>query len=128
MASQDSSVKEIEIDLQKYWRVLKRRWLIALTVFGLTTTAAVGVGITQKPEYQAESKLLFELSNQASALVGLEGGNRELRALTNLDNPLDTQIEVFRSIPLVQKVIETLKLQDDEGELLQPEETRRPKH
>ncbi|MDV3347643.1 polysaccharide biosynthesis tyrosine autokinase [Leptolyngbyaceae cyanobacterium CCMR0082] len=122
MASQDNSVKEIEIDLQKYWRVLKRRWLIALTVFGLTTTAAVGVGITQKPEYQAESKLLFELSNQASALVGLEGGNRELRALTNLDNPLDTQIEVFRSIPLVQKVIETLKLQDDEGELLQPED------
>ena len=122
MASQDNSVKEIEIDLQKYWRVLKRRWLIALTVFGLTTTAAVGVGITQKPEYEAEAKLLFELSNQASSLVGFEGGTRELRALTNLDNPLDTQIEVFQSIPLVKQVIETLKLQDDDGELLTPEE------
>ncbi|MGD1951838.1 MAG: GumC family protein [Leptolyngbyaceae cyanobacterium] len=122
MASQDNSVKEIEIDLQKYWRVLQRRWLIALTVFGLTTTAAVGAGITQKPEYEAQSKLLFELSNQASSLVGFEGGARELRALTNLDNPLDTQIEVFQSIPLVQQVIETLKLQDDDGELLSPEE------
>ncbi|MEM1252267.1 MAG: polysaccharide biosynthesis tyrosine autokinase [Cyanobacteria bacterium P01_H01_bin.21] len=122
MASQDNSVKEIEIDLQKYWRVLQRRWLIALTVFGLTTTAAVGAGITQKPEYEAESKLLFELSNQASSLVGFEGGARELRALTNLDNPLDTQIEVFQSIPLVQQVIETLKLQDDDGELLSPED------
>ena len=122
MASQDNSVKEIEIDLQKYWRVLQRRWLIALTVFGLTTTAAVGVGITQKPEYEAESKLLFELSNQASSLVGFEGGARELRALTNLDNPLDTQIEVFQSIPLVQQVIETLKLQDDDGELLSPDD------
>lgn len=118
MASQDNSVKEIELDLQKYWRVLKRRWLIALTIFGLTTTAAVGVGITQKPKFEAESKLLFELSNQTSSLVGFE---RELKALTNLDNPLDTQIEVFQSTPLVQKVIEKLKLQDDEGELLSPE-------
>ncbi|MEM8613740.1 MAG: polysaccharide biosynthesis tyrosine autokinase [Cyanobacteria bacterium P01_H01_bin.105] len=122
MASQDNSVKEIEIDLQKYWRVLQRRWLIALTVFGLTTTAAIGVGIVQKPEYEAESKLLFELSNQTSSLVGFEGGTRELRALTNLDNPLDTQIEVFQSIPLVQQVIEKLKLQDDEGELLEPDD------
>ena len=125
MASQENSVKEVEIDLQKYWRVLKRRWLIALTIFGLTTTAAVGVGITQKPEYEAEAKLLFELSNQTSSLVGFEGGTRELRALTNLDNPLDTQIEVFGSIPLVQQVIEQLKLQNDEGELLQPDELLR---
>ena len=120
MASKASSVPEIEIDLHKYWLVLKRRWLIALTVFGLTATAAVGVGITQKPEYEAESKLLFEISNQTSSLVGLQGSDRELKALTNLDNPLDTQIEVFRSTPIAQQVISTLQLKDDEGEPLDP--------
>ncbi|MBT9311116.1 GumC family protein [Leptothoe kymatousa] len=122
MASKDNSVPEIEIDLNKYWLVLKRRWLILFTVFGLTTAAAVGVGVTQDSKYKAEAKLLFELSNQASSLVGLEGANRELRALTNLDNPLDTQIEVFRSVPIAQEVIEKLNLEDDEGETLSPED------
>lgn len=120
MASKDNSVQEIEIDLYKYWLVIKRRWLIALTVFGLTATAAVAVGITQKPEYEAESKLLFEASNQTSSLVGLQGADRELKALTNLDNPLDTQIEVFRSTPITQKVIETLQLKDEDGAELDP--------
>ncbi|MEA5462817.1 Wzz/FepE/Etk N-terminal domain-containing protein, partial [Leptothoe sp. PORK10 BA2] len=104
MASKDNSVQEIEIDLHKYWLVIQRRWLIVLTVFGLTATGAVALGLTQEPKYEAESKLLFEASNQTSSLVGLEGADRELKALTNLDNPLDTQIEVFRSTPIVQKV------------------------
>lgn len=122
MASKDNSVQEIEIDLHKYWLVLKRRWLIALAVFGLATTAAVGVGINQEPEYEAESRLLFELSNQASSLVGLEGGNRELTALTKLNNPLDTQVEVFRSVPIAQQVISKLNLKDDEGVTLEPDD------
>ncbi|MEM6253486.1 MAG: polysaccharide biosynthesis tyrosine autokinase [Cyanobacteria bacterium P01_D01_bin.156] len=122
MASKDNSIPEIEIDIHKYLQVLKRRWLILFTVFGLATSAAVGVGITQEEEYQAEAKLLFELSNQTSSLVGLEGASRELRALTNIDNPLDTQIEVFRSVPIAQEVIEKLGLTDDDGEPLTPED------
>lgn len=122
MASKENSVPEIEIDLYKYWLVLKRRWLVLFTVFGLTASAAVGLGLTQDSRYKAEAKLLFELSNQASSLVGLEGGDRELRALTNIDNPLDTQIEVFRSIPIAQEVIDKLNLKDDVGEPLAPED------
>ena len=125
MASKDNSVPEIEINLYKYWLVLKRRWLVLFTVFGLTASAAVAMGITQESEYKAEAKLLFELSNQASSLVGLEGANRELRALTNIDNPLDTQIEVFRSIPIAQEVIDKLNLEDDNGEPVAPEDLLR---
>lgn len=121
MASKDYVVKEVEIDLQSYWLVLKRRWLIALAVAAITTASAVAVATMQKKMYKAQAKLLFSSSSQASSLVGLEGSPRELKALTNRDDPLDTQVEVFRSIPIAEQVIQRLQLKDDEGNLLEPE-------
>ncbi|MEL7141270.1 MAG: polysaccharide biosynthesis tyrosine autokinase [Cyanobacteria bacterium J06643_4] len=113
-------VKEIEIDLHKYWLVLKRRWLLIATVCGLTTALSAVAAHQQSPEYQAELKLLFE-SNRQDALVGLEE-TTELRAVTKQANPLDTQVEIIRSIPTAQIAIQRLKLKDIEGELLDPVE------
>ncbi|MEO0455213.1 MAG: polysaccharide biosynthesis tyrosine autokinase [Cyanobacteria bacterium P01_A01_bin.114] len=119
MASKDYFVKEIEIDLQKYWQVLKRRWLLAVAVCGVTTALAAFAVNSKKPVYEAQAKLLFE-ANQASSLVGLEGASRELKALTSRDDPLDTQVEIFRSIPIAEQVIEKLQMRTSEGDLIQP--------
>lgn len=118
----DYSVKEIdiEINLAKYFLVLKRRWPIVLAVTCLTTSLAALFSSSQEPLYQAESKLLFESSSQASSIVGLEGASRELKALTSRDDPLDTQVEIFKSLPIAKKVIEELQLKDSEDELIKP--------
>jgi polysaccharide biosynthesis transport protein len=122
MTSQDYFVKEADIDLKKYWSVLQRRWLTALTVSGLTMALATVAANAKKDLYEAQAKLLFESSSQASSLVGLEGGDKELKSLTSRDTPLDTQVEVFRSVPIAEQVIKELSLKDSEGGLLEPED------
>ncbi len=107
--------KELEIDFQKYWLVLKRHWLLALTVFGLTTAAAAFLGSTQEARYKAESKLLFESSEPVTAIVGLGAGEGNLTPLTSQSNPLDTQVEIFLSKPIAEKVITQLQIKDSEG-------------
>ena len=124
MTSNSYAVKEIDIDLQKYGLVLKRRWPIALAVCLLTTALAALYANSKEDTYQAGAKLLIEGSNQVSEIIGLKGSDRELKALTSQNNPLDTQAEIFRSIPVAQKVIDQLDIRNSRGELIDPESLR----
>lgn len=46
--------KEIDvIDLQVYWLILKRRWLVILLVMASVLGAATSYTYSQKPVYQA---------------------------------------------------------------------------
>jgi capsular exopolysaccharide synthesis family protein len=106
------------VDLQQYWLILKRRWLVTATmigsVFGITALAS----FTQKPVYEAQGKLLLKQQSGASSLTGLSEKVGELSGLTNLSNPLETEAEVIRSNPLVQKTIDKLQLKDKQGQPL----------
>lgn len=110
-----------EIDFQKYWLVLKRRWLPALGVFGLVLSFASLYALSRKPVYEAEGRLLFK-SNRTSSLTGLAEEIGRLEALGFNNNPLDTQAEIVRSTPVLQQTINSLSLRNDEGELLRPQE------
>ena len=114
--------KELEIDFQKYWLVVKRHWLLALAICGLSTAAAAFLGSTQEDRYKAEAKLLFESSEPVNALVGFDTGEGNIRPLTNQSNPLDTQVEIFLSKPIAERVISQLKIKDGEGVLLEPQD------
>jgi polysaccharide biosynthesis transport protein len=109
-----------EIDVQRYWLILKRRWMPATAIFGTTLVLTAAFVLCQKPAYKAEGKLLFTAS-RTSSLTGLGEGMGKLEALGSQNNPSDTQAEVVRSIPIIQETIETLNLRDDEGALLQPD-------
>lgn len=127
----DAKDYQEEIDLQKYWLVLKRRWLPASIAF--TSVLALGgiLAFLQKPTYQAEGKLLFQ-SNRTLSLTGLlrgsndNGGVGDLGRLEALDpnknNPLDTQAEILRSLPIVQETIKALHLKDKTGKDLESED------
>lgn len=119
MTSKDYFAKEVEIDLHKYWLVLKRRWFVALAVCGLTTALSAAVVNSKTPLYSAQAQLLFESSAEQS-LLGLEGAPRGLKALTSQDDPLDTQVVIFRSAPIAQKVVEALDLRDASGAYVSP--------
>ena len=121
MTSKNYAARELDVDLAKYALVLKRRWPIALFVCLLATGLSALYASFLTDLYEAEGKLLVKGSDRGSELVGLEDGDRELKALTSQNNPLDTQVEIFRSIPIASRVIQRLNIRNGEGQPLDPE-------
>ncbi|HEY9905969.1 MAG TPA: polysaccharide biosynthesis tyrosine autokinase [Candidatus Sericytochromatia bacterium] len=107
----ESKEPSLEIDLKQYWLPLKRRWLPAMGVFGVVVGLTALIAIKQKTVYQAEAKLWFQTS-RSPVLTGLakDIDIGRLEALTLQNNPLDTQAEIVRSIPVLQEVVDSLKL------------------
>lgn len=112
-----------EVDLQKYWLVIKRRWMPATAVFGLTVALASIYALMQKPLYEAEARLLFKI-NRAPSLTGLAEDIDEIGSLETLggnrDNPLDTQAQIVVSDPIIEQTIQELDLRDASGNLMEP--------
>lgn len=106
-----------EIDLQKYWLVLKRRWLPSISVFSTVLILTCLYAFTREANYEAAGRLMFR-TNRAASLTGVGGEIGRLEALGFQNNPLDTQAEIVQSVPVLQKTIQALDLKDDEGELL----------
>ncbi|MEC4812618.1 MAG: polysaccharide biosynthesis tyrosine autokinase [Scytonema sp. PMC 1069.18] len=117
---ENSKAYQEEIDVQKYWLVIKRRWAIIAGVM----VASVGLsGFTiflQKPVYKASGMLLFQ-SDRITSLTKAGGKVGDLESLMREGNPLDTQAVIVKSQPILRKVISNLKLKDKEGNLLDPE-------
>jgi polysaccharide biosynthesis transport protein len=109
-----------EFDLQKYWLVLRRRWLVVSGVFASAVVLSTLAASTQRPTYQANGKLLFQ-SSRSTSLTGVGERIGELESLKREGNPLDTQAEVVKSLPILQEVITSLNLKDQQGHPLNPE-------
>jgi polysaccharide biosynthesis transport protein len=113
---QDSSV-----DIQQYWLILKRRWLVVSIVFASVFGLTAFVTYSTKPVYQSEGKLVFTKKDGSSSLTSLSAKVGELGGLTNLSNPVDTEAEIIRSYPIIIQTITSLNLKNDEGEQLSPD-------
>ncbi|WP_036477072.1 polysaccharide biosynthesis tyrosine autokinase [Myxosarcina sp. GI1] len=105
------------IDFQKYWLVLKRRWIPAAAIFGGVVGLSILYALSLAPVYQAEARLLIK-ADRSAKLTGLENGTGEIEGLTTDSNPLATEAQIIQSRPIVDKLIEELNLKDDEGEPL----------
>ncbi len=112
-----------EIDLQKHWLVVKRRWLPAIGIFGAVTSVAALAASNLAPTYQATGKLMLK-ADRTSSLTGLAGEDQigRIDALTQRSEPVNTQAEVIRSLPIAQSTIKTLNLKDQDGQPLEPRE------
>ncbi len=110
-----------EIDLRKYWLVLKRRWLPAFTICFLVCGGASLAAFLTPNVYQAEGKIQFK-SDRAPRLTGISEDLGEVeKPLSMAGDPLETQVEVVRSSSVLQNVVQTLKLRDDDGDFLKVE-------
>ncbi|MBW4670969.1 MAG: polysaccharide biosynthesis tyrosine autokinase [Cyanomargarita calcarea GSE-NOS-MK-12-04C] len=105
----------IDIDFQKIWCVIKRRWLPAVGVFISSVAVFVVLASLQKAGYEAAGKILVKKINQTSALTGLGEQVGQLEGLDIKSSPISTEIEVMRSIPLLEKTIAILNLKDKKG-------------
>jgi polysaccharide biosynthesis transport protein len=99
-----------EIDLQKYWLVLKRRWLVCLGVFGAISGLLCFATLSRQPVYEASGRLLIK-TERAVSLVGLDPnlGQIESVGASLTKDPLNTQAEIIRSLPILSRTLEVLE-------------------
>jgi len=114
------STESINIDLQQVWLIIKRRWLPAAVVFSSVAGLAAVHTFLQKPVYEAEGKLLLKKIDANSSLTKSGEQIGELNSLTSGSNPLNTETEIIRSLPIVQGTIASLNLSDKQGDRLKP--------
>ncbi len=109
-----------EVDIQQYWLIIKRRWLFIVAAMLGSVGLSWFVIVQQKPQYQANGLLLFK-SDRISSLTKAGEKIGDLESLMREGNPLETQAVVIQSEPILQEVIETLNLKDEDGKPLEPE-------
>lgn len=109
-------------DFQQYWLILKRRWLLIAVVTGSVFALSALVALRQKPIYEAEGKLLFNKTDRVSSLTNPSASVGELSGVTELSSPLDTEAEIIRSNPIINKTITNLSLTDKKGTPLEIDE------
>lgn len=115
------SREAIDLDLQKLWLLLKRRWLPAVGVFSCVVAFSAVLASLPKPVYEAQGKLLLKKLNQTSSLTGLDQQIGALDSIAEKSNPVNTEIEIIRSVSFVQKTITALNLKDEQDAPLKPE-------
>jgi capsular exopolysaccharide synthesis family protein len=108
-----------QIDFQKYWLVLRRRWLPATGVLGIIVGLATLAAFSQKPVYEAEGKLLFK-QDTTSSLTGLKNDIGEVVRIGDKSDPLTTEVEIILSTPVLQQTLNELGLRDEKGKPLDP--------
>ncbi|MCL6752169.1 polysaccharide biosynthesis tyrosine autokinase [Nostoc sp. CCCryo 231-06] len=106
-----------EVNIQKYLEVIQRRWLPLVGIFGITVTLGCLYAFSLKPSYKAEGSLMIK-TNRSSSLTGLSEDIGRLEALNVNDNPLETQVRVIGSNPVIEKTINSLNLKDSKDKLL----------
>lgn len=113
------SLDSLEIDLQQYWLILKRRWLPALSAFSTVLALAVVFSALQKPTYQAKGKLLLK-ADQTSLFTGVGTELGKFSPLTLQSSPLKTETEVLLSMPLIENTVARLKANNQNNQALSP--------
>ena len=105
-----------QIDLQRYWLVLKRRWLPASALALLCIVGAGFLAMRQKGGYQASGQVFIQRDRTAS----LTGIGQELSTPETLGreaNVLATQSQLIQSTQLLETVVESLDLRNENGSL-----------
>ncbi|MEH2350055.1 MAG: polysaccharide biosynthesis tyrosine autokinase [Nostoc sp.] len=106
-----------EVNIQKYLEVIQRRWLPLVGIFSIAVTLGCLYAFSLKPSYKAEGSLMIK-TNRSSSLTGVSEDIGRLEALNLNDNPLETQVRVIGSNPVIGKTINSLQLKDSKGKLL----------
>jgi polysaccharide biosynthesis transport protein len=112
-------------EITRYSLILKRRWLPAALVLALTTGLAAFYSMGQPPIYQSKSQVQIKKSTKSS---GFLEGLSKLESLTSgggdggVANPMSTQVEVIKSLPIVQDTINSLQMKNRKGYPMSPDE------
>ncbi|MEC4813703.1 MAG: polysaccharide biosynthesis tyrosine autokinase [Scytonema sp. PMC 1069.18] len=108
---------------EKYWQLLKRRWLPAISIFLPVFLFSLVTSTLKKPSYVAEGTLQFQRTNTISSLTGVGAEIGKLEPLVeDKGSPIYTEAEVIRSLPIVEKTIKRVNLKNQTGTPLKAQE------
>ena len=103
------------------WLILQRRWFPGLTVFLTFLTLGIVATNFKKPIYSAAGTLQYKHINPISSAIDPTTNERKSN-YNSQNNPLDTEIEIIFSDPVIQATIEQLDWQNETGNLLKPKQ------
>ena len=106
------------IDFNRYWQVLKRRWMPATATFAGILGISLVAALTSEKVFEAEAQLQIKPDNTFSVL-GIKGvaGEKE-KNYSDPKDPLETEARIIKSRPIVEKIIQELDLKNDNGKTL----------
>ena len=104
-----------EINLLEILAILRRRWILCGSTFGVVLGGVIIGTLLQTPIFQAEGRLLLKSDTTASDLLGIAEQFGALDSASSQSNPIATEIQVLLSPPVVEKAIQKLQLKDEEG-------------
>ena len=96
--------REGEVDLQTYWRVLKRRREIFFAVFILSFSSVLFWTLTAPRRYEGEILLKMAVGREIPIVIDIPG------LPTTTTDPFQTQMEILRSRALAERVARRLGL------------------
>jgi capsular exopolysaccharide synthesis family protein len=99
---QDSGPSD-EIELTELLGILKRRWLLVLSLTSLCVSAAAALIWFDEPSYQ--SSAVLRLEDQRGSMTGALDPLAE-RALGRRTDPLQTELQVIRSTSVIGLVVD----------------------
>ena len=104
----------------RYWQMFKRHWLSGSLVFVSVLTLGIVANTMKKSLYEADAKIKFKGSSVNDTLSEVTKALGAFSPIAQEGNPIDTEAEVLRSVPLIKKTINDpeLQLKDDDGEKL----------
>ncbi|MGL4882423.1 MAG: GumC family protein, partial [Waterburya sp.] len=110
----------ISLGADQYWEIIKRRWLPGSVAFLSVLILGIVATSLKKDVYEAEAKLKFKGNTVSSSLTEVSRALEEFSPIAEKGNPIDTEAEVLRSVPLIKKTINDpeLLLTDEEGNKL----------
>ena len=105
----NSSPSSLGID--QYWQMIQRRWLPSSAVFLSVLTLGVVATSLKQSVYEADAKLKFKGNTVSSSLTEVSRSLGAFAPVAEQGNPIDTEAEVLRSVPLIKKTINDPELQ-----------------
>ncbi|MEM8722804.1 MAG: polysaccharide biosynthesis tyrosine autokinase [Cyanobacteria bacterium P01_G01_bin.39] len=105
------------IDFNRYWQVLKRRWVPATITFAGILTLSLVAALTSEDVYQAQAQLLIK-SDRSSGFLDIPDGSPEIKQSVIDKDPIETEAKILQSRPILEKVIEELDLKSTDGKRL----------
>jgi len=111
--------------MEYYYLVLKRKWEIGISFFLVVIVSLVYV-LLLTPIYQSDVKILVSDASKGSALASLLNVQDMMAAGTmGKSDPVVTQMELIKTRPILDRVIQLLKLKDSSEEAFLADEFKK---
>lgn len=108
------AIQEREIHISDYLMVLLKRRIVILVFFIFTVSATLLFTLLSTPVYQASAKLIIDKEKSSSPITG---ERVDYETHTSQTMTFNTHFKLIRSLPVINRVIDTLNLDEEKEDL-----------